>query len=79
MNQKVLKIDWIDSMSDQSWQSAHTPHSVGLCQSIGYLVNEDKIQLTLALNRMTNGGDYPYGSTITIPKVAITHRKQLKY
>ena len=78
-NQKVLKIDWVDSMSDQSWQQAHTHHEAGLCQSIGYLVDEDKSQVTLALNRMTDGGVYPYGSTVTIPKVAILHRKQVKY
>jgi len=78
MKQKAYIIDWVDSVTDGNWQPLHQNYGISLCQTIGYYVTEDKHSFTLALNRDTTGINAPYGSIITIPKVAIKHKRIIK-
>ena len=48
------------------------------CESVGFLVREDKKSVSVALN-MTPDEDYkPFGDVILIPKVSIISKKVLK-
>ena len=76
MSQKMYLIDWIDTATTSGWQDK----SLASCcqnQSVGFYVKEDKISMTIALSKAEEGF-IPYGDYITIPKVCIKKKKQVK-
>jgi len=78
---KILKIDWIDSASEHGWlstQEIKELEGVAKCQTVGYLVKETKELISIAQNRSTDNTHYPFGEIITIPKVAVIKRRELK-
>lgn len=76
---QILLIDWVDSHSCYGWLNEDEIHNADmLCQSIGFLIKEDKKNITLALSRALNENYKPYGDTITIPKVTIRKRSIIK-
>ncbi len=76
---KILLVDWYDSVSKGSWQDRDDCKAESLvCQSVGFLVDETKDYLCLALNRVTEAGYTPFGQLISIPKVAIKRRVKIK-
>lgn len=74
----ILRVEWVDSVSpsEASWQSHEQVEdlSKGLsCTSVGLLVREDKISLTLA----GSWSDVDYHGLMVIPKVAVTKRRKI--
>ncbi len=74
---KVLRVSWVDSTTLHSWQ--HEPYDClpAVCESVGYLVSENKVAITLALNSAPDTAS-PYGHLMIIPKAVILKRKVLK-
>lgn len=79
MAQKIYIVDWIDTAAESGWKEANEIQSfVVTCQTVGFLVNETKAILTLALNRGLRNAKHPYGELVHIPKVAIIKKRKLK-
>ena len=76
MSQKILLIDWIDTATTNGW---HGTEEANCCmnQSVGFYVKEDKRSITIALSKAEEGF-VPYGDYITIPRVCIKKKKQMK-
>lgn len=75
----IYIIDWVDSCGSQGWlQIGECKARVSECQTVGFLVDETKDAIALALNRVTIEGHAPFGEMITIPKFAITKKRVLK-
>lgn len=79
---RALYVEWVDSCGSAGWQGdaaikeAEQPF---LCATAGFFVSENKEVLVLALNRaVTHNSAKPYGELMTIPKVAIRKRRDLK-
>lgn len=75
---EIVYVEWIDSTRTEGWcthreiENACTPMD---CRTVGFLVREDDKAIVLALNAAH--GEHvgsPYGSLMTIPKLAITLR-----
>jgi hypothetical protein len=78
MKEKIIKIWWEDSNSVSGWQeSRDCKISKADCETVGFLVEETKEAICLALNRCTTPGVCPYGHLITIPKSCIKKMKVL--
>lgn len=73
---KIYLIDWIDSATTSGW---HSGEESACCrnQSVGFYVKECKKSITIALSKAEEGF-VPYGDQITIPKVCIIKKKQIK-
>lgn len=81
----VIRVEWIDSNSWDGWHSvtqslewART--GVSKCESVGYLVYEDKTKIVLAMNLFFGKDNDPeivanFGDLMTIPKFAIIKRE----
>ena len=70
--EKILLIDWIDSSSTSGWQSrSECKICICTCKTVGFLVDESKDFICVALNKTTTETHQPYGDLITIPKIAI--------
>jgi hypothetical protein len=78
MKYDLESVEWIDSAGygRQFWHSLDDhDHSIVYINSVGYVVHETDLIITLIMNISTSGnviGD------MTIPKCAITKRKILK-
>jgi hypothetical protein len=76
---KIYLINWIDSCSQSGWATSEDCKAdLSYCQSVGFLVEENKEAYCLALNRTTKEGHRPFGELITIPKVAVKSVKAIK-
>lgn len=75
----ILLVEWIDSCGSSGWRPlADIQQEPSRCQTVGWLVSENKEALTLALNRAENHDNVPFGETICIPKIAIKRRTTLR-
>jgi hypothetical protein len=75
---KILVIDWIDSVSDNGWKSSDDCKARAIiCQSVGFLVDENDHSVCLALSRTTQQGYMPFADLISIPKVSIKHKRKI--
>mgnify|MGYP001143363381 CR=1 FL=1 len=71
---KVLYVEWIDAVVEGSWIEPKDMDEVHKCQSIGYLVRETKLSISLAASvsvKEVNGVQ-------TIPKAWIKKKKVVK-
>ncbi len=52
MSQKIVRIEWEDSCSDDAWQSREKAltHSPSKCRTVGFLLKKDKKEVTVAGN-----------------------------
>jgi hypothetical protein len=76
MNKMVL-IEWKDAESADSWTPANEiDHDYALIKSVGWLINENKKTVTLALNHDTK--NEAYSCILKIPKGMIKSRKIIK-
>lgn len=76
---KILMITWIDSCSSNGWQQpAEAKARISECQSVGFLVEETKDAIALALSRTTQEGFAPYADIVSIPKVAIKRKRVIR-
>lgn len=76
----AVHVKWVDSAGSSGWRSFDELHSnLMKCETIGWLVLEDKEKITIALNGVFDGtSERPFGEFITIPKVAILKRHGIK-
>jgi len=80
MNSKIVCVEWIDSAEyeDAEWKSEEEVKELKpmLVKSVGILVNEDNIYITLAssINNADNKVEAQYGGLLSIPKSAIKRR-----
>ena len=82
---KIIWVRWADSISSQSWKSISgiVPKEEleqVYCESIGWLVYEDKNILILVSSvHLLNLSNDPSGANrITIPKPCVVKRKNIK-
>ena len=73
---KVYLVDWIDSTVDDKWREA-VPLTPARCQSIGYLLENNKTYVTLALSRDKDPSYTPFGMRISIPAGAIVQKRRI--
>jgi len=75
---KPIWVEWVDSAGSSGWQTPHEPELMR-CQTLGWLVSENKEQITVALNGVFDGSSrLPFGELITIPKCAVVRRARVK-
>lgn len=73
---KVLHITWIDSKVASGWRDISEITMGPLeCHTVGLLVHEDEVSVTLAGSWCE--ANQSYGESITIPKVCIRRKKIL--
>jgi len=83
MNNKIVCIEWIDSVeyADADWKSEEEVKELQpmIIKSAGMLVNEDDIYITLAssINNADDKAEAQYGGLLSIPKTAIKRRCSL--
>jgi hypothetical protein len=81
---KLVLVEWLDSHSGQGWQRLHEIAENGapvLCQSVGWLVSDQKDHKVLVphISGMGNEGVVPYGrGEISIPAKAIRKLRVLQ-
>ena len=76
---KIIKVEWYDSSSLAGWRDEEECKvEICHCETVGYLVNEDKHGICLALNKTSDSGYKPYGHVISIPKSAIKKKTVLR-
>lgn len=77
MSLKMVRVEWDDSCSDDSWMKsgkAHE-HTVSHCTSIGFLFKKDRRQLCLARDTSDQNS---FGSLMSIPRKCVTRLIELK-
>lgn len=79
---KMLYVEWEDSISyggGRTWNSKadiETNESYRMCQTVGFVVKETKVCLTLAGGK--GAQDSSFAGDITIPKCAIIKRRVVR-
>jgi hypothetical protein len=75
---RLVVIDWVDSSSTgQAWRQISSfgeeARSPLQCRTVGYIMAETKIAVTLAMNLAYEPGHAPHsaGNDMTIPKCSI--------
>lgn len=74
---EMVYVEWIDSHRSEGWL---TPKEVEAaketmeCKTAGFVVHEDERVIVIALCAARSDCGSPWGSLMTIPKVAITLR-----
>jgi hypothetical protein len=78
----VVLIEWVDSCSSSGWRRmSDIPAGwfcASRCETVGFLIDENDDSVTLALSRGVCETTSDFTETMTIPKVAITRRRQLR-
>lgn len=76
IKRKGVFVEWVDSAGSSGWRSLSELHTDLIhCQTLGWLVLEDREKITIALNAVFDGGsDRPFGEFVTIPKVAVVSK-----
>jgi len=82
MNEPLVYLEWVDSQGcTPSWQhiSDYTPE-LPIHKSIGWIIHEDtkSVSITGNIADETETSYYQANGIMTIPKVAITDRRELK-
>lgn len=76
MQEKIIKVWWEDSNSTAGWQDvADCKVNIAYCETVGFLVEETKDAICMALSRCTTPRNNPYAHLITIPKCCIKRTK----
>lgn len=74
---KIVLIEWNDAESLDSWTPTNEiDHGAALVKSVGWLLNDGKKTVTLALNHDTKNG--AYSCIIKIPKGMIKSKRIIK-
>lgn len=76
-NLTMVKVDWVDSCSDDAWQheSIALEHTVAPCSSVGYLLKKNKKEVSLSLSRSDLGKVF---MVLAIPRGCIKKITTLK-
>jgi hypothetical protein len=72
----LVSVKWQDSYAEHGWESLDSlVMKIATVQSIGYVLKEDKISITLVQSTSDTGA---YDHIITIPKGCIIERRKVK-
>jgi len=70
MIRKIVRVDWIDTCSQDEWTCAHEIDILPItCHSVGYLIKRTNKAITLSATMGDHGANCQY---ITIPKGCIS-------
>ena len=76
---KIVHIKWVDSYTQAGWvNESQLDKTPLICETVGFLVGENKHSLKVALNHTCNDNYKPYGEVINIPKVSIKSKRILR-
>jgi Lar family restriction alleviation protein len=76
MKERIIKVWWEDSNSTAGWQEdTDCKTNIAYCETVGFVVEETKDAICIALSRCTTKGNNPYAHLVTIPKCCIKKRK----
>ena len=79
MRTKIIYVKWLDSSTQTGWLRKDEIMKNPLkCETVGFLVKENKKSLLLSLNRTQDENYKPFGDVICLPKKSIVVRKTLK-
>jgi len=74
---KIIKVNWHDSVCYRGWQqSEHETYKPSECSTVGFLVEETKEHIALALSM--GEATYNVGDVMVIPKHSVTKTKVLE-
>lgn len=77
MDYKIILIEWYDAESCDDWTpTSDIDHGVALVKSIGWLINENKKTVTLALNYDTK--NEAHSCIMKVPKGMIKSKKIIR-
>lgn len=74
VNYKVIYCEWIDAVAEAGWSKVNEIDEVHLCKTLGYLVRETKLSITVA----TTISGKEVNAIQTIPKAWIKKRKNIR-
>lgn len=79
MNRKLKMVHWLDSGETPRWVSAtRVDPRPAKCVSVGYVVHETKVAITLALTVRVDEGYDDVCSCMTIPRISILKMRSIK-
>lgn len=71
---KVIYFEWIDAVAGAGWDELKSKHSCDHCSTIGFLVEENDNEITVAATI----SDKQCNARMTVPKAWIKKRKTIK-
>ena len=70
-----MVVDWVDSAFTPGWRlSTSEAPTYSLCRTVGYLVEQSKKQVVIAMNVNEDGG---YGESMAIPREIVRKVKKV--
>ena len=72
---QVVEITWIDSASRHGWTDRNDVDDIALIHSVGFLVRETKDVIVIS----TSFHEEDFADPLSVPKVAIRSRRNLKW
>lgn len=73
---RFVEVEWIDAISVATWRAPDEMPRVTQCISRGWLIVDEKEQVTLAATRQPINGDL--GEIISIPRGMVKRMRRLK-
>jgi hypothetical protein len=74
---KLYYVEWMDAASNEGWVSPDDDTSPEIIISVGWLIKETEVYITLA-NSMHKNAAGQVGGTMTIPNGMIINKKEVK-
>lgn len=74
MKHKVVLIEWIDAVTEQGWQKATDLIEAPTCLTMGFLVKETKLSISVAATI----SDDEVNAIQTIPRSMVVRKKYVK-
>ena len=71
----IIRVIWIDSCSSSGWCKGNNFGDTTMCESVGWLVQDDRKSITVAGHRSESTDEW--NGAITIPRVAIKSLKRI--
>jgi len=73
VDKKMRLITWVDAVHSVDEQ----PLELSVCETLGFLIEEDADSITLAMESHDIGGEVSFRFFITIPKIAIRRQEAI--
>lgn len=74
MKHKVVLIEWIDAVTEQGWQKPADLMDAPTCLTIGFLVKETKLSISVAATI----SDDEVNAVQTIPRAMVVRKRYVK-
>lgn len=74
-----VRVEWIDSASQDAWENDPEKNTVIHCETVGYFLRQDDEQIVVTQNIADRDGDSEsYSMTMAIPIVAVKKVTKLR-